>query len=313
LVGGVFGWHLTRRFHMEAWDLDLHSRRLAGRLRELAQVALLVACACLPIAAGMAPQRAQAAPALAATTAGADDESGTTGAKAADKAAIATPVTWQQVFAEDYRTGEEHFGRGVDKAFREPELGERKTITQWRLKNWRPEKDKPPIEMPDWLKAIAAVIGAIGEYGLWLLAAVVVVVLLLNVRRWLPWIEARVARAPATEIDEHPLAVVTPLPDDLPAAVRKLWARGQRREALALLYRGCVHGLARRLGAPLPPGTTEAQCLRRARGLDDAESEQGLREIVRAWQLAAYAGRWPDDAALEALLARWTRHFGATT
>jgi len=314
-IGGGFGMYLNRRIHIEAWDLELHFRRLAARLRELAQVAMLVACILVPIAAGITPLRAEAAPAMAATTAGSeaagDEADGEDENEDVAPNPNPAPVTWRQVFAKDHRAGEERFGRAVDDAFHEPELGERKTITHWRLKDWKGLKPEEPAALPDWAKAISAAVGLIGEYGLWLLAAVVVVVLLLNLRRWLPWIEARVARAPATEIDEHPLAVVTPLPDDLPAAVRKLWANGRRREALALLYRGSVHGLARRLGAPLPPGTTEAQCLRRARGLDDAESEQGLREIVRAWQLAAYAGRWPDDAALEALLARWSRPFGA--
>lgn len=294
-IGGGFGMYLNRRIHIEAWDLELRFRRLAARLRELAQVAMVAACLLLPVVAGVSPQRAEAA----------------TAAPAAGKAA--TPVTWQQVFGSDYRPDEEKFGRAVDRAFLEPELGERKTITEWRLKDWLKPKEPTSAEPPAWLAAIAGGVALVSEYGLWLLAAGVVILLLVNLRRWLPWFDARLARAPDSEIDEHPLAVATPLPDDVPAAVRALWANGRRREALALLYRACVAGLARRLGAPLPPGTTEAQCLRRARELQDADSEQGLRDIVRAWQLAAYAGRWPDDDALDALLARWSRHFGAAS
>jgi len=31
---------------------------------------------------------------------------------------------------------------------------------------------------------------------------------------------------------------------------------------------------------------------------------------VRTWQYAAYAGRWPSDDELDALLGDWPRHFG---
>ena len=90
---------------------------------------------------------------------------------------------------------------------------------------------------------------------------------------------------------------------------RALWQAGRQRAALALLYRASVERLAQQLGKALPPGATEAECLRRARGL--AETPRGVfGQVVRVWQAAAYGRRLPDGAALEGLLATWSRDFG---
>lgn len=300
-IGGGFGLYLNRRIHIEAWDLELRFRQLAARLRDGALAAALMLAIAVPALLSItAPGTAFAAAAPAAKpapTASADDERD------------ATPTTLRDVFADEHRVGAEKFGRAVDAAFHEPALGERKTVQQWQLKDRfssKPDKETPKSP---WLEAVIGFVSLVGEYGLWVIAGVVLLVILFNIRRWLPWVGDRIARRLPTEIAENPLAVTTPLPDDVPQAVRRLWQDGRRREALALLYRACVAGLALRLGTPLPPGTTEAQCLRRARALNDADGEQGLRDIVRAWQLAAYAGRWPDDAALDALLSGWSRHF----
>jgi hypothetical protein len=105
-------------------------------------------------------------------------------------------------------------------------------------------------------------------------------------------------------------AVVEPLPDDVPAAVRRLWAAGQARAALALLYRASVERLALKLGRPLPPGATEAECLRRARALPDDAARGAFTQVVRAWQGAAYGHRLPEADAFDALVAGWARDFG---
>ena len=83
------------------------------------------------------------------------------------------------------------------------------------------------------------------------------------------------------------------------------------REALALLYRASVEEISRRLGAPFPPGATEAECLRRARRLPDAEAVREFGRIVSAWQAAAYAWRFPDGEAFARLLDGWRRQFGS--
>ncbi|MBC7656113.1 MAG: DUF4129 domain-containing protein [Frankiaceae bacterium] len=92
---------------------------------------------------------------------------------------------------------------------------------------------------------------------------------------------------------------------------RALWQAQQRRGALALVYRASVERVAERLGAPFPPGATEAECLRRARRLPSAEMQQQFSRVVHTWQAAAYARRFPDSEQFDALLVAWQRDFEA--
>lgn len=323
-VGGGFGLYLNRRIHIEAWDLELGFRRLSARLIEASRTAAAALALSLLLglgAFGLASpaQAASATPGAAPVTTNEIDPAGTReNAKKPDAPAEPAPAreaaatTLPKIFGGQLDRGAERFGQSVERAYRDPQLGERKKIERWQLKKlWQPDPKKPQ-EPPAFIAALAHIVGLIGEYGLWLIAAIVLIFVLITAPRWLPWVRDPRTRGAAPEaIDEQQIAVVVPLPDDVPAAVRGLWQAGRRREAMALLYRACVQGLARRLGVALPPGSTEAQCLRRARALQDPAGEAGLREIVRAWQYAAYAGRWPDDAELDALLATWSRHFGA--
>ena len=104
------------------------------------------------------------------------------------------------------------------------------------------------------------------------------------------------------------IAPVEALPADVPAVVRALLQRGRTRAALALLYRASIERLADALGTPLPPGATEAECLRHARSLGDARHLDLFARVVRGWQGAAYAQRTPSVQEIEVLLAAWTAH-----
>jgi hypothetical protein len=100
------------------------------------------------------------------------------------------------------------------------------------------------------------------------------------------------------------------LPHDIVASARRLWGEGRQRAALALLYRAAVEAMAARTDANLPPGATEAQCLRAARALRDEADRDAFARIVRTWQQAAYAQRLPDDAGFERVLAHGAQRFG---
>jgi phage tail protein X len=102
---------------------------------------------------------------------------------------------------------------------------------------------------------------------------------------------------------------IEPLPADIAAAARGLWADGRRRDALALVYRGAVEAMVAMTGRALPPGATEAQCLRAAAALPDAP-RRAFAHGVRLWQQAAYADRMPADDAFEAMLADAAAQFG---
>jgi hypothetical protein len=74
---------------------------------------------------------------------------------------------------------------------------------------------------------------------------------------------------------------------------------------LSLLYRGSMQRAAAALHIQVPVDATEADWLRHARALEDPSRRDQLVSIVRTWQLAAYAGRYPGDTEFASLLSGW--------
>src|SRR5688572_13314382 len=72
----------------------------------------------------------------------------------------------------------------------------------------------------------------------------------------------RDARAAADAPQSDALVLPEALPDDIATAARALWREGRPRHALALLYRASVESMSQRADIALPPGATEAECLR---------------------------------------------------
>jgi hypothetical protein len=301
-VGAGFGLYLNRRTQLEAWDVELAFRRLAERARALTAGAAAVLLLGLGLAGLPHAARAQSPEKAQAPEEKCDCASG--------KAERAVPV--RELFGPAWRDHDRGFDHSVDRAYADPLLAPKETINRWVKRHPDPEKPlEPPADAPPWLAAIGSAFALLGEYGLWLLVGVALALLLWQLPKWLPWVRdlGRPER-PLSPVVEHADAVAIPLPDDVPAAVRALWAAGRSREALALLYRASVERLASALGTELPPGATEAECLRRARRLPD-DTRRGLfTQVVRTWQAAAYARRLPDAAALERLLADWSAGFG---
>ena len=154
---------------------------------------------------------------------------------------------------------------------------------------------------------------AIGMKGLvvLLLAALAIVIAVFLFRRArLPVIAPRRRREATLETHLETIEAEARLPDDLAGATRRLWSGGHRREALALLYRGCAEAVAAAMHSSVPVDATEADCLRSARQLEEPRRQRAVA-IVRAWQYAAYADRYPRDEDFEQLLAGWPATGGA--
>jgi hypothetical protein len=295
-VGAGFGLYLNRRTQLESWDVELAFRRLADRARQSSPLAL---AALLLIASSVSPGSAQAAagksftkPAAAATSAEARSHK----------------LTPAELFGSQWQAHDNRFDRAVDRAYLDPLLSPKQTITQWVPNDKRTQAQ--PKNMPWWLQWLSGAMAFVGEYGLWLLAIVLLGFLLWRAPRWLTWARARIRGESApSAITEQAIERVEALPADIPTAVHTLWQTQRRREALALLYRASVERIAQRLGTPFPPGATEAECLRRARKLPGGEMQTLFTRVVRTWQAAAYAQRLPESSEVDELLRAWSRGF----
>lgn len=324
-VGAGFGLYLNRRTQLEAWDLEIAFRRMRKRLEAAGGAVLLTLALLLPMALS-APAIAQDTP---AKNAAAPNEASKTDANAKTKkeAVVEAPVenvedavetrTLRGIFGED--TAEDGgFDKAVGKAYQDPLLRPKLKQTTWERRDRDKKKDKDEDADKSDLsqfKWLATLIGFIGEYGLWLLVGVLVLLLALTAKRWWPWLIGAAAR-PETEpmpVEMTRLAYAEPLPPDIATVARRLWAEGQPRRALALLYRASVEAMSTRVDAHLPPGATEAECLRLSRRMPEPQDRDAFQRMVRIWQYAAYGQRLPLADEFESLLHTLAQRFGWTS
>lgn len=328
-VGAGFGLYLNRRTEIEAWDVEMALRRLRERLGGAAPLLLALVLLAAPGAALRAHTAAQgvgdpavaaepqARPAPAAQPA---QETASDGgdikdpAKAQEKSAddAPEPIALDDIF-DTVPAADARFDRAADRAYQDPLLSGKRSIGYWKKRDRNDNDDdekKPDPAKPDprfgrgLLASVAAVFAFVGEWGMWLLAGMLVLVLLLTARHWLPWMRGsgRKRAAVETPVAHAPVLSAEPLPDDVATSARRLWREGRQRDALALLYRASVATVCERANLALPPGATEAQCLRASRRLPDDADRDLFARMVRTWQYAAYGGRLPDDDAFDGLL-----------
>jgi hypothetical protein len=308
-VGAGFGLYLNRRMQLEGWDIELAFRRMATRLAPaLAAAALLIAVLfAAPSSAQAQVKPLPCAPAAEASAANAAKKDKGTSSEPPCKAGEhkdATPL--DKLFGKHYRDGGDGFAKDVARIYGESDLNP--TTKEFVWKRRHPDEDKPETTpRSEMTQGIGAGLGFIAQYGLWIVLVALLVVIALNHRRWLSWMSDRVSGARVSDpLEVRADAVTEQLPDDVPGAVRALLQKKRVRAALALLYRAAVERMVGQLGAPLPPGATESECLRQSRRLRDTRFAALFARIVRSWQGAAYAQRLPQAEEIEGLLAEWS-------
>lgn len=332
-VGAGFGLYLNRRTQLEAWDLEIAFRRMRKRLEAAGTAALLVLALLLPMAMPAHacddntcpfPEKTvpeKTAPGASGATQDGDKQAAENvaekAAAAADAAAgegnAASDIdtrTLREIFGDD-SAGHAGFEKAVDQAYKDPLLRPKLEQSTWERRDRDKKKDeKPDIDPPE-LTWLAGLFGFITEYGLWLLVGALVVVLLITAKRWWPWLLGGIAvlEPEPAPVDMTHLEHAEPLPPDIATVARRLWAQGQPRRALALLYRASVEAMTARIDAHPPPGATEADCLRLSRRLPEAEDREAFQRMVRIWQYAAYGQRLPDTDDFETLVQTLAERF----
>ena len=198
------------------------------------------------------------------------------------------------------------FDTALKKTLEGPELNPKATIVEWQRKIPEPRVKQDPSRFGgfNWL---GNGFGFLLQNVLWILLAIALVLLLPYLLRLFGALEPRVKSARRVEdLSLFDAEVAETLPADIAEAVTQLWQQGNRRGALALLYRAGVLRLCDRLGQPLPTGATESECLRMARDLAEADGHRVLfPALVRHWQGIAYASREPSWIDVQSLLERW--------
>ncbi|KRG68330.1 hypothetical protein [Pseudoxanthomonas dokdonensis] len=309
-VGAGFGLYLNRRTQLEAWEVEIVFRRLRQRLASAVTPWLLVLA--LGAAGWSSLAQAQQAdialtPTIGQSDSHADDRDRQTDADDPADAARPKPAaaTLAGIFGEQ-QVDDGAFRRAAERAYQDPLLGQKRTSSRWEL---RGKADKQPpgqrsLANQPWLRGFAAIAAFIAEWGLWLLLAALVVLLLATLRYWWPWMRGQrlPGRTSLQPAQQQALPLPESLPDDIAGSALRLWRDGQQRNALALLYRASVDSMSTLAQVVLPPAATEAQCLRASRRIHDPAQRQLFARMVRVWQYAAYARQLPGDDEFHDLL-----------
>jgi hypothetical protein len=281
-VAAGFGLYLNRRTQLEAWDIDLSFRRLRQRLVDAGVALALLLCI------GCVASPAQAVDAHMQVNL---------------PKASATKINLEQAFHQPLSDKDALFARRAEAIYRFPVFGTEHQVMRW-VPRYTPNETAPAGSA--WLAWFANLASGAVNVLAWILLALVLVGLAVFAVRLMPGSVPSMARTP-----REPKALRSivnqeaPLPDDLAGAASELWRQGHHREALSLLYRGSVQNAAALLHMQPPLDATEADWLRHATAIDDAARRDRLVAIVRTWQLAAYANRYPGDAEVDVLLSGW--------
>ena len=190
------------------------------------------------------------------------------------------------------------------KALREdPNLGgERKE----RTLRWVDDKQPKARDRPAWIEWISGLFEWLARTSRFLFwGAIVVLVGFIGI--FLVRLLRERASASSTDRFTPPTHVrdldIRPesLPDDIGAAARQLWQRGQQRAALALLYRGLISSLVHVHRIPIRGSSTEGECLALAVPHLKESPQRYASRLVRTWQHSVYGGREPPAETVFAL------------
>lgn len=302
-----FTLYLNRRAMLEAWDIELVLRRLQPPRRQGRGSAAVLQLLAAPLLALLCAATLAPPPAAAANPPNPPH------AAAAPAGCKPTWITPPPPRGPVQSPAQAQLRAGLERLYDDPDLRGFACEEQWVLKNpGKPEpKQARPVDMP-WLKNMAVLL----KYFLIGAAVAAVAWLLYRYRDRLPGLPRLPERARATEVGGLDIRPDS-LPDDVGAAARALWQAGERRAALALLFRATLSRLVSADGLHLYPGATEGDCLRLARQAH-AAGQLGTARLAVAdtitglWLRGAYGGRWPADEPFGTACTAWENAFGRT-
>jgi hypothetical protein len=304
-AGAGFGLYINGRTRLEAWDVEMAFRKMAARL---APVVMSVLFFGWMLAVPDTAWAKQDAPAKLGQSAGKSDTDTDTDteseseSESEDYEARAEAKLPQMFQAQP--TDVAAFKGAVAQSMKNEDLSPKETVKHWVPKNapeFAPPKDERNYNFAGMSNAIAEILHA----SLWVLLAIAVVLLVRFAMRYLPEDAFERKKRTLESAGEQEIVADAPMPADLIGAVRALWQAGSKRAAMALFYRAAVVRLSETIGTPVPEGSTESDCVRRAQKLANAQFGNTISQVVRSWQDIAYAGRALTDADLETLFLSW--------
>jgi hypothetical protein len=282
-VAAGFSLYLSRRIHLEGWDVEIAFRRLAARLT------------------GGEPLRRKAGRTAAVLLV---FLLGASSAWAAPSDPHPRPLSRERERGESLSAPAD----AIREVLTAPEFQTHQKQKVWRPKDRedkKPDNPRVPSFALGFLRPVVLAVGAA------LLIGLMIVAFKGTGRRPLPLgdLDEAVQRpipAAVFGLDIRPES----LPADVPGAAWSAWERGDPATALGLLYRAAIAHLVRREGLPVRESWTEGDCVDFVRRKAARERADYFARLTGAWQSTAYAHRPPEADEARALCAAWGRLFG---
>jgi hypothetical protein len=298
-----FSLYLNRRIKLEAWDLDIAFRRMVTK-RQVSQVLSIVLVFGLLFSVDVQrPLYAEEVPVYKSET-----------------------FVEPEVLGEPTDLNRDSAKKVVNELLQQDEFSNKETIKRLRLKN--PEKEdesafiKWLLDLLEGSEDKAIGLGRLFELLLWLAVMGLIVLLIYRYRHWLSAQFVRVGPAPKAK--EKPATLFgmdvrkESLPEDVNAVALGLLDAGNKRAALALLYRASLAHLIF-TGVEIEDGFTELECLQAMKL--DLQSHNKTRDdqdyaasrihyfsdLTLVWRRLAYGHFFPSEQQARELCSNWNQ------
>jgi len=291
-IAGNFALYINRRTQLEAWDIELDFRKLASRLKQTSQHLLpvmFIAFFTLFFSASLF---------LFSSPSYAENPEANNETEYLNRDRL--PADKSKAIIKEVMLTEN--------------LDDKEISHRW-IKKDKKKIDLDPVfwlKLKAFLEPTAKVFAFIIEFGLWILIAIGILLLIYFRERWMYLFQGK---RDSTDEYQSPDVMfgMDVRPESLPSNIideaRKLWQSKQHREALSLLYRGALVRLINQEKVKLQNSHTEGDVLKLA-SLTLNNSKQGyLKSLTTQWQLIAYAHRSPNESDMKMLFDRWTSDF----
>jgi len=223
-------------------------------------------------------------------------------------ALFAAAVAWgastaaaQPAPADAGRPGDPEITQALEEVKADPNLSPERKV---RTLRWNgTEQPAPKAPWLIWVAQTAMWAADSARRLAWIVGGVLLALVighLLRTRRGRRRGGAPIVFNPPTHVRDLDIRPET-LPADIGAAARALWDAGDRRAALALLYRGLLSRLIHVHRLPIRQSSTEGDCLElAARHLADSPRQYSAG-LIRAWQRFVYGGEELQTPLVQAL------------
>jgi len=203
--------------------------------------------------------------------------------------------------ADAGRPGDADLSQALDAVKADPNLSPERKVRTLRWTGAQQQAPRAPWLL--WLLQTAMWAADSARRLAWIVGGVLlalVIVHLIRTRSGRRGGGAAIVFNPPTHVRDLDIRPET-LPADIGGTARALWDAGDRRAALALLYRGLLSRLIHVHRVPIRHSSTEGDCLElAARHLADTPRQYSAG-LIRAWQRSVYGGEELQTPLVQAL------------